>query len=99
MSVNAVPVIAVALAFESVIVSTDVPPMPMADGANDLAIVGWASTVHVELAPAGVPEFVVVSLPVLFRYDPALALVTLTVTVHEPLAGTVAPERAALTPL
>ena len=53
----------------------------------------------VALAPATVPAFVVATLPVEFRYDPAVALVTLTVTVHEPLAGTVAPESATLPPL
>jgi hypothetical protein len=36
---------------------------------------------------------------VLLRYDPAVALVTFTVTVQAPLAGTVAPVSATLTPL
>ena len=36
-------------------------------GANALAIVGWASTVSVAEAPAAVPAFVVVTLPVLLR--------------------------------
>ena len=57
VSVNAAPVIAVALALVSVIVRTDVPPTPIADGANALAMVRGdrnAEDVEVaELARAG----------------------------------------------
>ena len=42
---------------------------------------------------------VVVMLPVLVRCGPAVALVTFTVTVQEPLAGTVPPESTTLVPL
>src|SRR5258706_14375084 len=64
-----------------------------------LAMVGCDSTVSVADAPAAVPALVVVTLPVLLRYEPATAEVTFTVTVHEPLAGTVAPESATLRPV
>ena len=47
VSVKAAPVIAVALLLESVIVRTEVAPMPTGSGENDLAIVGRASTVSV----------------------------------------------------
>src|SRR5205814_5471288 len=47
VSVNAAPVIAVALLFESVIVSVEVPLIPTAVGLNAFAIVGCASTVSV----------------------------------------------------
>ena len=96
---NAAPVIAVAFAFESVIVSVDVPPAPIVFGVNDLAAVAWARTVSVPAAPVAVPAFAVEMAPVLFRYEPAVALVTFTLTVHEPEAGTVAPDSARLVPL
>jgi hypothetical protein len=50
----------------SVIVSTEVAPTATAAGVNDLAIAGCASTVSVAEAPAAVPAFVVVTLPVEF---------------------------------
>src|ERR1700693_2005772 len=90
---------ALAFGLVSVIVRVEVPLMPMVAGAKALAIVGWPSTVSVADAPAAVPALVVVTLPVLLRYAPAMAEVTLTVTVHDPLAGTVAVASATLVPL
>ena len=65
VSVNAAPVIAVVFAFVSVIVSTDVPPVPMDDGTKAFVAAGCPSTVSDAEAPADEPEFVVVTLPVL----------------------------------
>src|SRR5258706_550891 len=99
VSVNAAPVIAAAFALLSVMVSTEVPAMPIEAGANALAIVGCRRTVSVEEALGAAPALVVVTLPVLFRYAPAVADVTFTVTLHEPFAGTVPPASATLVPL
>src|ERR1700750_3445720 len=74
-----------------------VRPRPMATGAKAFAAVGCARTVSEPDALGAVPAFVVVIAPVLFTYEPAAALVTLTVTVHAPFAGTVAAARS--TPL
>ena len=63
VSVNAAPVIAVALPLVSVTVSVDVPLRPIAVGLKAFAIVGCASTVSVAEAPFAVPWFVV-TLPV-----------------------------------
>ena len=95
---NAAPVIAAALAFDSVIVSTAVALGAISDGLIALATVGWINTVNVADAELAVPALVVVMLPVELAYEPAVADVTFTVTVHEPLAGTVAPESATLPP-
>src|SRR6266849_3195130 len=89
----------VAFEFESVILSVEVAPGETIDGAKFLAIAGCVMTVSVDDAAAAVPALVVETGPVELRYEPAVALVTLTVTVHEPLAGTVAPESATLVPL
>src|SRR5258706_7868432 len=99
VSVNAAPVIAAAFALLSVMVSTEVPAMPIEAGANALATVGCRRTVRVDDALGAVPALVVVTLPVLLRYAPAIALVTFTVTLHEPFAGTVPPASATLVPL
>ena len=64
VSVNAAPVIAVALELERVRVSTDAAPGATSDGLNDFAIVGWLRTVRVLNAAPDVPAFVVVTLPV-----------------------------------
>ena len=93
---KAAPVIATALALASVMVRVDVPAMPIGFGANDLVMVGCASTLSVAEALGAVPAFVVVTLPVLLRYTPAAALDTFTVTLQEPLAGTVPPASATL---
>ena len=95
---KAAPLIAAAFALVSVMVSVDVPLVPITVGANAMLTAGCAITVNVAEAPAAVPAFVVVTLPVELLYAPALAEVTLTVTVHEPKPGTVPPESARLAP-
>ncbi len=97
-SVNAAPVMALALELASVMVRTDVPLTPIGFGLNAFASVACAITVKVAEAPAELPALVVVIAPVEFRYAPAAALVTFTVTLHEPLGGTVPPESATLLP-
>jgi len=100
--VNAAAVIAVVFGFVSVIVSTLVSLVPIEAGENTLVAVTSFSTVKVEL-PAVVfePAFVVVRPPagIELANAPALEPWTLTVTVHEPLAGIVPPESATLVPL
>ena len=96
---NAAPVMADAFGLVSVMVSTEATPVPTAAGVKLFATAGWPSTVRVELAPAEEPALVVVTAPVELLYTPAMALVTFTVTVHEPLAGIVPPESATLVPL
>ncbi len=95
---NAAPVIAVELLLPSVMVRTDDAPGPTSDGAKAFVIVGRARTFNVEVAAAAVPALVVETVPVLLRYAPAVVDVTLTVTAHEPFAGTVAPDNARLAP-
>src|SRR4051812_24681341 len=90
---------ATAFVFASVIVKTEVTPVPTVAGAKTFATPACASTVSVAAAPAAVPAFVVVTLPVLLTYVAAVALVTFTVTVQAALPGTVAPESATLVPL
>src|SRR5258705_85518 len=90
---------AAAFEFESVMVRTEARPAPSGFGLNDLAMVGCARTSSVPDTARVVPASVVVIAPVLFRSEPASALVTFTVTVQEPLAGTMAPESARLVPL
>ena len=50
-------------------------------------------------AAVAVPALVVVTAPVELLYAPAACVVTFTVTVHEPVAGTVPPASATLVPL
>ena len=88
VSVNAAPVIAVAFGLVNVTVSVEVPLMPIEVGLKALVTTGPFNTVSVAEAPAAVPVSVATA-PVLLRYAPAAALATLTVTVHEPLAGIV----------
>ena len=64
VSVNAAPLIGVAFGLVSVIVRTEAPPGTTSEGENAFAIVGCKSTVKVADAPAAVPAFVVVTLPV-----------------------------------
>src|SRR6185503_847063 len=90
---------AAALGLAMSMVSTEVAPGAIDEGVKVLATVGRCSTFSVAVAPAAVPALAVVTLPVGFGYDPAEALVTFTLTVHEPLAGTLAPESARLAPL
>src|SRR5450432_338228 len=81
-----------------VTVSTEVAPGATEDGVKAFTAVGRASTSSEAEAPAEEPAFAVVTLPVEFTYELADALVTFTVTVHEPFAGTVPPESARLVP-
>ena len=97
--VNAMPVIAEMFEFVSVTVSSAGEPMPVTVGVNARAADGCAITVSVAVAPAAVPAFVVVTLPVELGYEAAVVLVVFTVIVHDPLAGTVAPESTRLAPL
>src|SRR5438105_3448874 len=62
VSVNAAPVIAVALGLVRVMVSTEAAFGATLLGLNALAMVGCESTVRVAEAPATVPAFVVVTL-------------------------------------
>ena len=64
---NAAPVTAVVLGLVSVTVICEVAPGAISDGAKDFVTVGCERTASVELAPAEVPAFAVVTLPVLFR--------------------------------
>ena len=70
-------------------VRIDVPPIKPGLTLNALATVGGANTVNVPLAGDAEPAFPVVIAPVVLTYVAAVVLVTLTVTVHEPLAGIV----------
>ena len=67
VSVNAAPVIAVALLLVSVIVSTDTAFGAIGFGANALATAGCARTVKVAVAALAVPALVVVTAPVELR--------------------------------
>src|ERR1035438_6517796 len=92
VSENAPPVRAEALLFDSVRVTTELPPDAIEVGLNPLAIVGAANTVRVALllaVPVGV--CVVVTPDVLLGWTPAVLLVTLNVTVQLLLAGIVIP--------
>src|SRR5258705_1043156 len=83
-------------------VRTEAPFTPIALGAKPFATVRPLFTVSVALAGAVLaPALVVVSAPagIVFRCAPAVALVTLTVTVQEPPAGIVPPVIATLAPL
>src|SRR5476649_2339991 len=90
---------AVALGLLSLMLSTDASLVPTEAGANALATASAVATVSVSLAAALLaPALVVVSAPaaIVLVWLPDAALVTLTVTVHEPLAGMVAPESETL---
>jgi len=103
VSVNAAPVIAVvAFALLSVMVSTEVALGAKADGLKAFATVACESTVSDALPAAELdPALDVVTPPMamLLAYVAGVPLVTFTVTVQEPEAGTVAPESATLVPL
>ena len=87
------------MVLDKVSVNTEVPPVATEAGENDLVIEGGTKTVSVPLAALLEPAFPVVTGPVEFVYDPADALVTLTVTVQELLAAMVAPLSAKVLPL
>ncbi len=84
-------------------VSVLVPPVRIGLGAKALSICGANSTNSVSLAepvgPALVPDCVVDRKPLMLVLGPGTELVTLTDTVHEPLAGIVPPVRLRLVAL
>jgi hypothetical protein len=93
-SVNATPLSAVP-AFGLVIVKVKVltPPTAIGLGENALAMLGAASTVKVSVPVLPVPPLVEVTLPVVLSLAPLVVAVTLTLTVHVPLAAIVPPEK------
>ncbi len=98
---NAAPVAAVALGFVSVMVSTLVSLVPTDAGAKLFAAVIEFSTPSREVAATVFePALVVVTAPIasVLVYVAAVLLVTLTVTVQEPLAGIVPPVSATVLP-
>ena len=93
---------ALAFGLVSVIVSTEVSLVPIEAGVKLFATPRPPRTVSVAFAAAVLgPALAVVSTPLamVLAYVPPAALVTFTVTVHEPLAGIVPPESATLLPL
>jgi hypothetical protein len=94
-SVNAPPLRAEALLFESVNVTAELPPDWMVTGLNALAMVGVASAVTVRvavlLAVPAVGVCVVVTPEVVLGFPPTVLLVTWKITVQLPLAGIVIP--------
>ena len=101
VSLKATPVSAeLVLLLTSVKVRVEVPPVPTGP-ENDFAIEGAATTVSVALPGAAfAPALAEVTAPAESElvYALAAAADTLTVTVHEPLAGTVAPESVSVVP-
>jgi hypothetical protein len=92
VSVNAPPVIAVALAFFKVSVTVELPPDTIDAGLNALAIVGVpTSSIALLLAVPAAGVCVVVTPEVLLGSEPTVVLVTLNVTVQLPLLGMVIP--------
>src|SRR5262244_3240714 len=76
-------------------VSSDVPFTWIGLGLNDLAMVGGTIVVSDAVADAPAPVFVPLSVverkPLTLVCGPAVVAVTLTLTVHDPLAGMVPP--------
>ena len=98
---NAAPVAATAFGLVSVMVRTEVSLVPIDAAANAFATESAAFTVSEAFAAAVLaPALAEVSAPAAIEllYVPGVALVTLTVTVHEPPAGMVPPESATLVP-
>src|ERR1035441_8947283 len=93
VSVNAPPVRAEALLFDSVRVTTELPPDAIEVGLNPLAMGGAARTVRVAvlLAVPATGVCVVVTPDVVLVLQPIVLLVTLNVTVQLLLAGIVIP--------
>jgi hypothetical protein len=93
LSVNATPV-SVTAVFEFVIVKLRVvvPFSGMVDGVNDFAMAGGATTMMLVLDVLPVPPSRELTVTLLFLI-PADVPVTFTVTVQEPLAATVPPDR------
>ena len=80
----------------NVIVSVEVPPAGTFAGVNDFATVGGLRLVTVSWAVAGEPlggpfDEVTALAAMVLSYIPGVMLVTSTVTVQEPMAGTVPP--------
>jgi hypothetical protein len=67
VSVKAAPAMAVAFAFESVKVSSELPLIPTAAGLKALVTAGRESTASVAEAPAALPALLVVTAPVALR--------------------------------
>ena len=81
----------------NVITIDDVPPDAMLDGVKLLATVGGANALSVAAAAAALVSALMVVMPaagMLLTKLPAVAAVTLTVTVQELLTGIDAPESA-----
>jgi hypothetical protein len=93
VSLNAPPVRAEALPFDSVKVTTEFPCDAIEAGLNALAIVGEDSTVRVAvlLAVPAAGVCVEVTPEVVLGFPPAVLLVTLKITVQLLLAGIVIP--------
>jgi hypothetical protein len=92
VSVNAPPVIAVALVFFKVSVTSELPAEAIDVGLNALTLVGApTSRVALLLAVPAVGVCVVVTPEVTLGLEPTVELVTLNVTVQLPLAGMVIP--------
>ena len=91
MSVKAPAVSGTPSVFAMVNVTVDVAPAAMVEGENALAIVGAAPfTVRVAVFDTGPTGAWALETPeVVLLCVPGRSLVTTTVTVHEPLAGTV----------
>ena len=89
MSDTAPPLNGVVLLFDSVRVTTDVPPDTIDAGLNALLMVGAASTVRFTdaLGEPAVGVCVVVTPDVALGWTPGVLLVTLKITVQLPFAG------------
>src|SRR5258708_8276541 len=102
VSLKATPVSTVdAFGLVSVKVSVETCPAPIGP-ENAFAIVGAATTSSVPLPAALLePALAEVTAPaaIVFTYEFALAAATFTVTLHDPLAATVAPLKATFAPL
>jgi hypothetical protein len=81
-------------------VNVEVPPARIGFDENNFEIVGGLSTVSVAFATPEEPMFVPLSFvwikPLTLLWAPAVEAVTLTLTVQEPLAGIVPPEKERL---
>ena len=95
VSVNAPPDKAIPLLFDRVRVTRELPPDTIEVGLNALEMVGAANTVRMAelLGDPAVGVCVVVTPEVVLLLEPTVLLVTLTVTVQLPLAGTLIDEK------
>lgn len=83
---------------ETAIVRVAAPPEGMEAGAKLFVTEGARYALSVAPAAVPVPALPVVMAPVELTYVPGAVTVTFTVTVHDEVAGIVAPERATLAP-